>query len=88
MRGPRHSLDRPVARELKRSGTAAATVARSQEFRSASTDAIVQELKGIIEALKFGTITIKVHNGRIVQVEITEKKRFDVPMEFEKGGGI
>ena len=61
---------------------------RNQEFRSASTDAIVQELKGIIEALKFGTVTIKVHDSRIVQVEITEKRRFDVPTEFEKGGGI
>ena len=63
-------------------------MARNQEFRSASTDAIVQELKGIIEALKFGTVTIKVHDSRIVQVEITEKRRFDVPTEFEKGGGI
>ncbi len=63
-------------------------MARNQEVRDASTGAIVQELKGIIEALKYGTVTIKVHNGRIVQVEITERRRFDVPMEFEKGGGI
>lgn len=58
------------------------------EFGDTSTDAVIQELKRDIQALKYGTITIKVHNGRITQVEITEKRRFDVPMEFEKGGGI
>jgi len=59
-----------------------------QEFRSASTEAVMQDLKRAIAALAYGTVTIKVHNGRITQVEITEKRRFDLPMEFEKGGGI
>jgi len=58
------------------------------EFRDTSTDAVMQELKRAIEALKYGSITIKVHNGKIAQVEITEKRRFDMPIEFEKGGGI
>ncbi len=58
------------------------------ESGDVSTDAVVQELKRDIEALKYGTVTIKVHNGRITQVEITEKRRFDVSVEFEKGGGI
>jgi len=59
-----------------------------QEPRDVSTDAVIQELKKAIEALKYGMVTIKVHHGKITQVEITEKKRFDVPGEFEKGGGI
>jgi len=59
-----------------------------RESRDASTDAVMQELKKAIEALKYGTIMIKVHGGRIAQIEITEKRRFDIPTEFEKGGGI
>lgn len=66
----------------------AETMVNKQESRDVSTDAVMQELKKTIEALKYGTVMIKVHNGRITQVEITEKKRFDVPGEFEKGGGI
>jgi hypothetical protein len=58
------------------------------ESGETSTDAVIQGLKRDIQALKYGTITIKVHNGKITQVEITEKRRFDVPTGFEKGGGI
>ena len=53
-----------------------------------STDTVIQELKKAIEALKYGMVTIKVHNGKITQVEITEKRRFNEPLEFEKGDGI
>jgi hypothetical protein len=66
----------------------AETVTRNQESRDVSADAVIQELRKAIEALKYGTITIKVHNGKITQMEITEKRRFGVPMDFEKGGGI
>jgi len=59
-----------------------------QESNDASTEAIIRGLRKDVESLRYGTITIKVHNGKITQVEITEKRRFDVPMEFEKGGGI
>jgi hypothetical protein len=31
----------------------------------------------IINALKYGSVTITVHNGEIVQIEKTEKTRFD-----------
>ncbi len=58
------------------------------ESRDASVDAVLQELRTIIEKLAYGTITIKVHNARVTQLEITEKRRFDEPWEFEKGGGI
>lgn len=66
----------------------AGTMVNRQESRDVSTDAVMQEIKKAIEALKYGTVTIKVHNGKITQVEITEKRRFDGPGEFEKGGGI
>lgn len=52
-----------------------------------TTDTIVKDLKKAIAGLDYGTVTIKVHNAKIVQIEITQKKRFDSGI-FEKGGGI
>jgi hypothetical protein len=66
----------------------AGTMVNKQESRDVSTDAVIQELKKAIEALKYGMVAIKVHNGKITQVEITEKRRFNEPLEFEKGDGI
>jgi hypothetical protein len=66
----------------------AGTMVNKQETRDVSTDAVIQELKKAIETLKYGMVAIKVHNGKITQVEITEKRRFNEPLEFEKGDGI
>lgn len=66
----------------------AGTMVNKQESRDVSTDAVIRELKKAIEALKYGMVAIKVHNGKITQVEITEKRRFNGPLEFEKGDGI
>jgi hypothetical protein len=66
----------------------AGTMVNKQESRDVSTDAVIQELKKAIEALKYGMVAIKAHNGKITQVEITEKRRFNEPLEFEKGDGI
>jgi hypothetical protein len=52
-----------------------------------TNDAIVWDVKKAIAGLDYGTVTIKVHNAKIVQIEITEKKRYDSG-SFEKGGGI
>ena len=52
-----------------------------------TNDAIVRDIKKAIAGLDYGTVTIKVHNTKIVQVEITQIKRFDSGL-FEKGGGI
>jgi len=51
-------------------------------------DAIVRDIRNAIADLDYGTVTIKVHNSKIVQVEITQKKRFDDGGLVEKGGGI
>ncbi len=61
---------------------------RKQESKDAAADAMIQELKKTIEALKYGTITIKVHNGKVAQIETTARRRFRVPLDFEKGDGI
>ncbi|MEI6632589.1 MAG: YezD family protein [Chlamydiota bacterium] len=41
-----------------------------------------------VQSLQFGTVTIKVHDTRIVQIEVTEKIRFGERRDYEKGGGI
>ena len=51
-------------------------------------DAIVRDIRNAIADLDYGTVTIKVHNSKIVQVEITQKKRFGDGGLVEKGGGI
>jgi hypothetical protein len=51
-------------------------------------DAIIREIRNAIADLDYGTVTIKVHNSKIVQVEITQKKRFGDGGLVEKGGGI
>ena len=51
-------------------------------------DAIIKDIAHALEGLEFGTIAIKVHNSKIIQVEVTEKKRFDDVWLIGEGGGI
>ena len=51
-------------------------------------DAVLEELVKAVRRLTYGTITLKVHDARITQMEITEKRRFDERPGFEKGDGI
>lgn len=51
-------------------------------------DAIINDIRNAISGLDYGTVTIKVHNSKIVQIEITQKKRFNDMGLVEKGGGI
>jgi hypothetical protein len=48
---------------------------------------IVNEISQAVTGLEYGSVLIKVHDSKIVQVEITERKRFD-EFKVEKGGGI
>jgi len=52
---------------------------KSSETPSASDPRIAKVLATIAEAaarLRFGAIQLTVHEGRIVQLEVTEKQRF------------
>ena len=51
-------------------------------------DAIIKEISDAVETLSFGTVTIKVHDRKIIQVEVAERKRFDDVWKVEEGGGI
>lgn len=50
-------------------------------------DAIIKDIADILTGLKYGEIVIKVHDSKIIQVEKTEKSRYDT-FHVEHGGGI
>ncbi len=51
-------------------------------------DAVVKELTAATKTLQYGHILITIHNSRIVQIDKTEKFRFDASAYYDKGGGI
>jgi len=51
-------------------------------------DAIIKDISKAVHRLKYGAITIILHNSKIVQVEVAEKNRFDDVWLIEEGGGI
>ena len=53
-----------------------------------TNDAIIKDIRNAIVGLDYGTVTIKVHNSKITQIEITQKRRYDDSGLVEKGGGI
>lgn len=51
-------------------------------------DAILKEISDAIHRLAFGTVTIKINNSKIVQIEVAENRRFDEVWSLEGGSGI
>jgi len=51
-------------------------------------DAIIKEIASAVGTLEYGTVTIKVHDRKIIQIEVAQKKRFDDVWKIEEGGGI
>lgn len=58
-----------------------------QNQKNIINDAIVKEIIEAVNSLKYGYIQITVHNSKIVQIDKTEKTRFDDVWLVEKGGG-
>ena len=61
---------------------------KQENNESATNDAIIKDIRNAIVGLDYGTVTIKVHNAKITQIEITQKRRYDDNGLVEKGGGI
>lgn len=61
---------------------------KDNQKKNIINDAIIKELNDAVGNIKYGGINITVHNSRIVQVEVSEKKRFDDVWTVEEGGGI
>lgn len=59
-----------------------------QNQKNIVNDAIIKEIIEVLNSLKYGAIHITVHNSKIVQIDKTEKIRFDDVWLIEKGGGI
>jgi len=59
-----------------------------QNSRNIVNDAIIKDIATAIGSLEYGTVIIKVHETKIIQIEVTEKKRFDDVWRVEGGGGI
>lgn len=55
---------------------------------SQQNDSIAKEIAASILGIEYGSVLIKVHDAKIVQVEVTQRKRFDEFWKVEKGGGI
>ena len=51
-------------------------------------ETIVKKIAELVKNIQYGSLLIKVHDSKIVQVEITEKTRFDNMWSMEKGGGV
>ncbi len=59
-----------------------------QNQKNIVNDAIIKEIVEALNSLKYGYLYITVHNSKIVQIDKTEKTRFDDIWLVEKGGGI
>lgn len=46
--------------------------------KSAPIEAALATIREYLENLRFGSIALTIHDGRIVQLEVTEKKRLTV----------
>jgi hypothetical protein len=61
---------------------------KEQNSKNIVNDAIIKDIAAAIGSLEYGTVTIKVHETKIIQIDVTEKKRFDDVWRLEGGGGI
>jgi len=60
----------------------------NQNSRKFLNDSIIKEISDAAGSLEYGEVNIKVHDKKIIQIEIAEKKRFDDVWKLEEGGGI
>lgn len=44
-----------------------------------SIEASIASVREALSGLRFGNVSLTVHEGRVVQIDITEKKRLKVP---------
>ena len=51
-------------------------------------DAIIKDVAQAVDSLEYGTVTLKVHDRKITQVEVAQRKRFEDIWKIEEGGGI
>jgi hypothetical protein len=60
----------------------------AQASRNIINDAIIKDISESIHSLKDGTVTIKVRDSKILQIQVTKESRYEDVWEVEGGGGI
>ncbi|HRZ41001.1 MAG TPA: DUF2292 domain-containing protein [Candidatus Omnitrophota bacterium] len=60
----------------------------NQNSKNIVNDAIIKDISDSIHGVSFGTVTIIIHNSKIVQIEVSQKSRFDDVWIVQEGGGI
>ena len=60
----------------------------SKAKKSIINDAIIKDIAEAVDSLEYGTVTVKVHDRKITQVEVAQRKRFEDIWRVEEGGGI
>jgi len=60
----------------------------NQKSKKFLNDSIIKEISDAVGSLEYGEVHIKVHNKKIIQIEIAERRRFDGVWKLEEGGGI
>ncbi len=63
-------------------------MSQNKNARKVLNDSIISEIIAAVESLEYGEVNIKVHNKKIIQIEISARKRFDDLWKAEEGGGI
>ena len=64
------------------------SMAKEIKNKNIINDAIIKDIAQALVGLEFGAVSIKVHNSKIIQIEVTEKKRFDDLWLIGEGCGI
>ena len=60
----------------------------SKPTKNIVNDAIIKDIAQAVDSLEYGTVTVKVHDRKITQVEVAQRKRFEDVWKVEEGGGI
>lgn len=63
-------------------------MATSQIHKNVVNEGIIKNISKAVNGLSYGTITITVHDSKIVQIEVAQKSRFDDVWTVQEGGGI
>ena len=48
---------------------------RLRRDTDAATEAVVTQIRGVLQGLRFGSVTIVIQDGVVVQIDRTEKRR-------------
>ncbi|MFH1360371.1 MAG: DUF2292 domain-containing protein [Candidatus Omnitrophota bacterium] len=51
-------------------------------------DALIKDINEAVHKIDNGTITVRVREAKIIQIDIKDKKRFNEIWTLEQGGGI